>query len=572
MKKILFALSASALMFASCSVLNSDPETEFTSSNYFTSEQNVEIFANYFYQTFTGYGSGSGDYYFNTLNDDQSSRGLTPWLYSNPSATNSLWNTCYEEIRRANTLIEAIPGIASMAEPAKNNWLGVARLYRAWQHYKLVRAFGDCYYVDHVLNTDDEILKAARTDRDIVMDKVLEDLNFAVENITYNEDSRVAFNKYVANAMKAEVCLYEGTFCKYRSAADQQKAPDAARASKYLDECVKACEVITGNTAYDLNGNDVSGYQANFNSFDLKGNPEMILYKHYELGIMAHGTIDYTCGSTPVIGMTKDAFDSYLFRDGKTAAATTLDTNDKGVVLNIKAADGHCDTDHDVIDISAVLATRDPRLSVQVDHIVHFVDHGYARFGGAESTSTTGYGVLLFDVPVDGTTEANWNNTNRQSTNGNWTDAPIFWLGNVLLNYAEACAELNYTDKATAAIDRLRTRVGMPGIAATDGDLLTNVRRERRCEMMYCMNDRYWSLIRWHQLNKLDVVANPDVAKGAWVGSLAGTSVDVDANGYIVTLNGNTRQYGADGYKHYLYPIPTNEITLNPAIGQNPGW
>jgi hypothetical protein len=270
--------------------------------------------------------------------------------------------------------------------------------------------------------------------------------------------------------------------------------------------------------------------------------------------------------------MSKDAFDSYLFRDGKTKDETTLNNSDKGVVFGIKAADGVCDIDHDVINIAALLAVRVPRLSAQVDSIVHFVDHGYARFGGAESTSTTGYGVYLFDVTTIGTSEPNWNNTTRQSTTGNWTDAPIFWLGQLLLNYAEACVEIsseNADDKAIAAIDRLRTRVGMPGVAATGGQLLDNVRRERRCELMYCMNDRYWSLIRWHQLNKLDTKENPDIAKGAYVGSLAGTSVAVDNEGYIVTNNGNERKYDK---KYYLYPIPSNEIALNPQIGQNPGW
>ena len=561
MKKIALFV-ATVVLFTGCSVLNSDPETEFTKSNYFTSESNVEVYANAFYNAFTGYGSGSGDYYFNFLNDDQVERGLTPWTYINPSATSSLWNNSYTEIRRANTLIEAIPGIESMNEASKNNWLGVARLYRAWQHYKVVRAFGDCYYIDTELNTGSEVLKAARQDRDEVMDKVLEDLNFAVENITYNSDSRVAFNKYVANAIKAEICLYEGTFCKYRSAADGQKAADVERANKYLQEVVNASEVIIKSEKFALNGTDVEGYHANFNSLDLAGNNEMILYKHYVLGVLAHGTIDYTCGSTPVVGMTKDAFDSYLFRDGKTAAETTLDKNDKGVELELLAADGHVDTDHKVINIAAILKNRDPRLSVQVDTIVHFVDHGWKRFGGAESTTTTGYGVRVFDTDkID--------DTNRQSTSGNWTDAPIFWYGKLLLDYAEACAELGETTKATDAIDQLRTRAGMPGVSATGGDLLENVRRERRCELMYCMNDRYWSLIRWHQLDRLDTDANPNIAKGAWVGSLAGTSVETDADGYIVTLNGNKRSFDK---KYYLYPIPTNEIALNPQIGQNTGW
>ena len=65
MKKI-FLFFAAGLLLTSCSdLLDTEPYDQFTKQNYFTSETNVQLFANYFYNTFTGYGSGSGDYYFN---------------------------------------------------------------------------------------------------------------------------------------------------------------------------------------------------------------------------------------------------------------------------------------------------------------------------------------------------------------------------------------------------------------------------------------------------------------------------------------------------------------------------
>ena len=85
--------------------------------------------------------------------------------------------------------------------------------------------------------------------------------------------------------------------------------------------------------------------------------------------------------------------------------------------------------------------------------------------------------------------------------------------------------------------------------------------------MMYCQNDRYWSLIRWHQLDKLDTKNNPDTYLGAYAAGLDG--VEVNAEGYIDTRNGIDRVYDK---KYYLFPIRTNEIALNPEIGQNHGW
>ena len=564
---ILVGLGVFMLSLASCDdILDTDPYDQFTKDNYFTSETNVQLFANYFYNTFTGYGSGSGDYYFNTLNDDQASTGITKWTYMNVPGTAAAWNTPYVEIRRANTLIAAVPNVETMSDAKKANWLGIGRLYRAWQHYKVVRNYGDCYWVDKELDPNDEdILYGPRQPRNDVMDKVLEDLNFACINITDNAGSRTAFNKWVALAMKAEVCLYEGDYSKYVTKNND-------RAARYLNEAKSACLEIMNSGNFTLNGN----FQANFNSIDLAGNKEMILYKHYIQSTFAHGTIDYTCGSTQVNGMTKDAFDSYLFKDGKPLATTSLNKSDHGTIVVLDDNSGLGEAPH--IDISNVLANRDPRLSAQVDHILQFPGCGYARFGGAQSTASTGYGVFLFDTNLIG-------NTNRQSTYGNWTDAPIFWYAEILLNYAEACAELGSISQTDLdkSINLLRDRVGMPHLlTSVEADPANNmgvsniiweVRRERRVEMMYCMNDRYWSLLRWNQLSLLDTDTHPNLCRGAYVAGFDAVSlaeIDIDADGYInCRNNGAPRQWDA---KYNLFPIPDDQRNLNPQIGQNPGW
>ncbi len=578
MKKI-FLFFAAGLLLTSCSdLLDTEPYDQFTKQNYFTSETNVQLFANYFYNTFTGYGSGSGDYYFNNLNDDQGTTGIARWTYTSVPASAASWNTPYTEIRRANTLISAVPGISSMNDASKNNWLGVGRLYRAWQHYKVVRNFGDCYWVDKELDSNDEdILYGPRQPRNDVMDKVLEDLNFACSNITMNDGSRVAFNKWVALAMKAEICLYEGTYSKY-------VANNLSRATTYLTEAKNACQEIMNSGKFKLN----SSYKGNFDDDDLSGNEEMILYKHYVQGTMAHGTIDYTCGSTQVNGINKDAFDSYLFRDGKPLATTSMDKSDKGKISMIIDNSGLYTTPQPYINMVDVFAKRDPRLTAQVDTILQFLGCGYARFPGqasisAQSTSSTGYGVMLFD----NVKYAGANNAQRQSTNGNYTDAPIFWYAEILLNYAEACAELGSCTQSDLdkSINLLRDRVNMPhlatGVAADPANnmgvspLIWEIRRERRVELMFCMNDRYYSLQRWNQLDKLDTQKYPNLSRGANVQGFDAQGIDisrvtVDPDGYInCTNNGAPRIWDP---KYNLFPIPSGQINLNKAMSQNPGW
>ncbi len=567
----LIAIALFATAFASCEkFLDQPPVDQFTNDNYWSSETNVEKFTNRFYDLFIGYGTeGNSVFYFPTLNDNQASGSFRDWNYKQVPASVGTWNDCYTNIRRANLLIEKIPTISAMSDAAKNNWLGVARLIRAWQHYELVRSFGDVIWVDKVLDvtSDDKeaYLYGPRQDRDEVMDKVLEDLNFAVANITMNASSHVLINAAVAQAIKSEICLYEGTFCKYRVAADGQKAPDVTRANKFLTEAKAAANAIMGNSMYQLN----KSYQANYNSIDLKDNKEMILYKHYEMGVLSHSMIAYTSSSTKQNGLSKAAFDSYLFTDGKPLATTSMDKTDHPT---LDPATGR-------LKLDAILAVRDSRLAASIDNVLMYDGNDFARFGvGMATTSSTGYGVSKFD---NGTIATNY----RQNTQSNYTDAPVIWLAVIYLNYAEACAELGACTQADLdiSINKLRDRAGMPHLTTIPeadpannmgvSDLIWEIRRERRVELMFDNNDRYWSLIRWHQLDKLDTQQYPDQLRGAYVKDDPKVTAKTDAEGYIVNTHDLVRIYDK---KHYLVPIPSDQISLYEAAGktltQNPGW
>ena len=557
---------AGMVLFTSCDLLNPNPIDTFTEDNYFTSESNVEMYTNYFYNEWSAYGTGgaSGDFYFNTLNDNQAVTGLAGWGFKNVSASDGTWNACYTEIRRANILLKHIDDVDMPAASAAY-YKSLAHLYRGWQHFCLVRKFGDCYWIEkELLPADSAIYNGPRQDRNIVMDNVLADLNYAVENMGQkNADSRTAYNIYVANAMKARVCLFEGTYAKYH----QQ---DAARAEKYLKEAKAAAEVIINSGKFVLT-DGAAGYRANYNSLDLAGNKEMIMYKKYILGVLYHATQDYCCGSTQSWGLSRAAFNSYLMADGSLPTG-----EDKGVLGTEGYNDGKPVIDH-------LLKARDPRLAQQIDGYLSYVGNGRIRYEGmkgqetaAEMTVSTGYGILKFDEPE---TESKY----RQATNGNSTDGPIFWLAEILLNHAEACAELGEDAAAKASINQLRKRAGMPDLALQNdpannmgvSDLIWEVRRERRVELMFDLNDRYWSLIRWHQLDKLDTQKYPEQTQGAWVE--AGWPIDLNAvkltngdHGYIEC--NTTGEHRVFDEKHYLAPIPSGQISLNPAIGQNPGW
>jgi hypothetical protein len=532
----------------------------FTNDNFWSNSSNVTGYANTFYNQFTGYGNGNGFglFYFKTLSDDQAGNSFADWDQKNNLTTNSTWRDCYVEIRRANIMIANVPKIDE-TDAVKAHWTGVARLMRAYEYYLLVRMFGDVPYSDEQLDINSEVLYGPRTNRDQVMDKVLEDLNFAVANID-DVSGKMVWSRNMAQAMKADICLYEGTFRKYRKAEDGQPAPDQAGATKFLTECKNACSALMSK-GFSLS----PSYQANYNSVDLTSNPEVIFFKAYKQALLTHSLIDYTCTSTQMSGMTKDAFDAYLFIDGKPLALTAEDNNLVPPLVNGK------------LNLNDMLAVRDKRLAVTIDTVMLYTDNTNQRFpGDMFQESSTGYGVAKYDngdIPL----------AFRNQSSSNYTDAPIYWLSVVYLNYAEACAELGGITQADLdnSINKLRARAGLPALNVNVGfsdpantagvsDLIWEIRRERRCELMFDNWFRYWDLVRWHQLDKLDSTKYPNVLIG---GNIKNDPKFESAKvGDFIDASKGHAARDFDN-KYYLYPIPSGQIDLNPALlPNNPGW
>ncbi len=571
-------------------------DAQSNSPEYWNNAVNVEGQCNAFYNNYLGYGNsgGYGLFYFKTLTDDQAGGSFTNWTNTNVPASSSSWSAPFKEIRRASYIINNVRK-SSLTDADKIKYEAIARLNRAHQYFDLVKKYGDVQWISEVVDPADEsVVYAGRTDRDIVMDSVLADLNYACANLP--KGSKITWCKDMANAMKSDICLWEGTFCKYRTQADNGKAPNTERANKFLQECVTASQNVM-NAGYALNAT----YGTVYNSTNLTGNSEVIFFKAYKEAVLLHSLIAYTASSTQLNGITKDAFDAYLFTDGKPKATTTLNTSDEAEIT-FAGVDAEGKPKKADMTIEPLLAVRDARLAIITDPCIYFQGQSWVRSGSNEMTSATGYGVAKFDnvsLPI----------LDRTQTVRNYTNAPIFWLPVVLCNYAEAKAELGTItdDDIEATINKLYARAGLPATtkAGLEGindpannmgvsSLLWEVRRCRRCELITDNDFRYWDLIRWHQLDKLDSTKNPNILLGANIKQYtayveaynaavsaynAGKAEDEQLEklemevpqigDYIDATKGLTRVYDK---KHYLYPIPTNQLTLNPQLTQNPGW
>lgn len=553
-KFTLVVILSGVLFSCSKDFLDRGSKVVFSDDNFWTSGNNVKSYCWEFYNLFTGYGTGTnGDFYFTTFTDDQAARSMDLFPTAAP-ASNSQWDYTY--IRKANLLLQRVPQMDILTAEEANHYLGVARFFRAFEYANLIRHFGDVPYINEYLDQSNvEAIYAPRAPRAAVVDSIMADLQFAVANLRTIERSKSlgdvnVLSREVALAYLGRVALYEGTYARY-------VAGDDGRAVPLLQAAAAASAEVVGSGMFSL----TPVYQDLYGSLDLSKNPEVLLYKSYVSGVLTHSVIGYTNSSTMMSGLTKDAVDSFLCTDGLPISLSGM-------------YEGGA-------DISQTLANRDLRLVQSVEDELAYIGNPNEK----GFTSSTGYIITKFNNPSLGASEILAPN--------NPTDAPIFWLAEVMLNYAEAAAELGILDQniVDATINMLRSRAGVaPMVLASLPDdpyrdtdvspLLWEIRRERRSELILD-GFREWDIRRWGKLSYLDPAVKPAIFQGARIAQGADAPVafadglSVDADGYILPYGvgvGRDVQIPRD----YLDAIPTGQITLYQLKGvefpQNPGW
>ena len=606
MKTKIFAILALAASMASCSDFLERPPMDSieNSPEFYNSENNVRVTVNGWYDIyFTGYETGwtRSDFFDGTNRanwcDDLAQQTATYFTKVAPSKTSdSAWG--FANVRRINLVYEGVLA-STLPEEAKNHWLGIARFFRGMEYARLVRLFGDVPYYDHVVqSTDIKDLYKPRDSREYVMDRVLEDLEFASKNVRVSDGTKgLTVNRDVVNAFYSRIMLFEGTWQKYNEKNDEL-------AAKYLQAAKDAAARVM-EAGYRISDN----YKALTISESLAGNPEIILYREYDAATITHAEMSWQSEQTLGNGPSKDLIESYLTTNGLPIAQVGNDQykGDKS--------------------FKNEMANRDPRLSYNIVDSLALNGVTGAVFG------IGGYMGNRFVNP-------DLMNTPGGQSSTNITDAPIMKLNEVMLNYLEAAAELAQLGKYTLTqadlnntINAIRDRadVKMPhvtlkgdqfevegvvvddpnrdkGYAEVPGDyavpsMIWEIRRERRVELVY-EGIRFDDIRRWGKLHYADMVLNKKLNLGSWldkdayvaefnarvpadrqitVETLVNVNLDREGNaGYIKPIPSdlNVRTYSM---KDYLYPIPTDQITLyedkgkqlgDPSIKleQNPGW
>jgi len=558
-KILSFFLAVTVLLGCKKDFLQRLPQDVLTDDTYWSNESNVRTFAYGFYPSyFVGYGSGYawGNYFSGqSLNDDFAPSQPNQFTKNVP-ASGGGWS--FSWVRKANIFIDRIQTVP-MSQEAIKHWTGIARFFRALEYFDLVKTFGDVPYYGHELNATSEELYKPRDPRTVVMDSVLADFQFAAANVRENDGVKgLSVNKYVVLAFMSRVFLYEGTWEKYHNTPSSNSV-------KYLQAAKAAADSVIQSGKYSV----APDYRKMFNSLSLAGNPEVMLYREYDEGLLTHSLNSYV-NLEPQTGTSKDAIESYLAKDGLPITLSPLYQGDK--------------------TIGSVMTDRDPRLYKTIVPQLRLN-------GEVPNYSTSGYSVLKFlnddiaDQPIG-------------SSSLNPTDAPVIRYGEVLMNYAEAAVELGslIQEDLDKSINKLRDRedVRMPHLETIGGEPAVNgivyddpkrdptvpsmiweIRRERRIELMM-EGFRLDDLERWMKLEYTDTQGNPDINKGAWIvkadhPKMKDVKIENDAaEGYIIPAWKAASQRIFSDPKVYLNPLPIDQIKLYSDHGveltQNPGW
>ena len=589
MKTAFYFVIASALTLTACNdFLTRDPLDEIADNpEFWDVESNIRTAVYDEYTTyFPGYRNhwNRADWFSQTniadWTDDNAQQKATFFTKVAPASTSaSSWD--FSDVRVINVLINRINS-ANLSSEAKEHWLGVARFLRAMEYAKLVSRFGNVPYYEEALgNTDYTKLYRPRENRVTVMNKVLDDLNYAIQHIrTSDGEKGLNITRDVALAYASRLMLFEGTWQKYRES-------NTANAKHFLQAAKDFATTLMSENHYSLCAN----YKDLTTSEDLAGNPEVILYRSYVEGVVMHSLMTFQNTEVEIDSPSKSLVESYLTKNG-------LPIHQVG---NTQYQGDHT--------FAAEVTDRDPRLAATIR------TSGLSLTGIDDVWAISGYFGNRFVNP-------NLIDKPGGSSYTCITDAPVMKLNEVLMNYIEAAAELAdmgaYTltqadfDK-TINVIRDRPSTQMPHLILAGSNLQVNgvtindperdadvtpiiweIRRERRTELVY-EGIRFNDLRRWGKLHYADMVRNPKANRGAYldktafvaqynathttpitVETLKGVKIEGGGTaGYIQPIT-STALMRTMAEKDYLYPLPEDQITLYKSRGyelpQNPGW
>ena len=482
------------------------------------------------------------------------------------------WQTFYDGIHRVNTFIRSVKGMRGIITDEQiNEYVAEAKFLRAMFYFSLTDLFGGVPYYDESTHVNEEFmnLKQPRSSLEEVRAHILEDLDEAIKYLPVehaaSEYGRAT--KGAAYALRGKVHLYD----------------------KEWQSAINDFEEIVYNKSNNYGYALDDDYARVFKLYNGAKSPETVFSIQNKSGVgTEYGMqIQALMGCRGAYGScwnntvpSTQLVDMYEFKDGRPfnwdeifpgynamtpeqrKELLSVEMDGSGTIVGLREAD--------TAKILSAYTCRDPRLMATVivpySHymgnigrttnvdLIFALDHNLAgNANGGTIQNNAGWVSYLYRKFV---TEGDQGGaiSNRLHTPFAF---PLIRFADVLLMLSEAYNEAGQLDKAVTEFNKVRARVGMPGlnsgpawmVVSNKEQMAERIRKERAVEFAG-EGLRFSDLRRWGYEIAHKTLNNVD-------------AVNI---------------YGEPIYTHLfterdmLWPIPGVERERNKELTQNPGW
>ena len=577
---------ACTVVIAGCDSLNIDPRDELTTDAVWSDAALTKAYLNQIYSA-TGYGfgnpfpgSGTVDETIYTHSNDTDANlmsTLTPdnrgqWNRTN-NPNNSFealsWGRVYATVRDLNTFLLNVAE-SDVLGAEQEVLLGEAYFLRGYFYHNLMKLYGGVPLIDtpFELGSDTQAFQVPRNTFEETVNFIISDLDNAASRLSQSGRRVGAATSGAALALKSRVLLFAASDLYNVGPASAEVGFTGGDQMQRWQAAKDAAEAVMTLGIYSLEAAPTSD---EYHDMIIRGAGSGLIWARYFSG---EGT---------------DAHNHSLWVSPNGYNSWSGDTPLQNHVDAYEMADGSefdwSNPDH----AAAPYANRDPRFHA---NILYNGREWRARSGGAAEADPRGViQTGFYEVPGEtnlrpglDTREGpiqNWNGTRSGYNMAKFLEDEIVpneqqafnpWIfiryAEIMLNYAEAAAELGQDGDALMALNEIRTRAGMPEVTASGDELIDRIRQERRIELAF-EGHRYFDVRRWM------------IAPEVYTGSNDGIRITgrLDPNGELLVSNTYTYEYERVPLqqkswddRNYFVPIPRDEINRNPSLVQNPGY
>ena len=529
-------------------------------------------------------GSDEGEYLWDFV--ESNSMNIGNWD-ANTVFVNNYWRNFYRGIRASSYFMANIDKVTQDITPQLSvQYKAEARALRAMFYFYLVRLYGPVILVgDQVIEPDapSEAVRLPRSSFDECITYITTELQAAAADLPTtptNDDNYGRITKPIALAFRAQALLlaasplYNGNtdMASLKSKDGKQLVSQTADPNKWkiAADAYKAYLTQFVPGTFDLFRKNGSGgvfdpylscrdvFLTDWNSEVIFARPgSSLASRQYEM-TPYHSGQNSDSRASGGLGATQNQVDAYFMNNGKSITDPTSGYMTTGNTL-YKAPGSPIAT-----NTYNQWVNREPRFYVNITYngsvwlntnngnIITelFANGNSGRITGGGDYCPTGY-IVRKAMGL-----GKWDISNRPVI--------LYRLANVYLDYAEALNESTPGDADVLKyVNLIRDRAGVPvygsanlPVPAGQVAMREVIRKERRVELSF-ENVRYFDTRRWKIAEQTDN------------GPIYGLSISKNLPDFLTPVPFETRVFTK---RHYLFPIPANDVNSDNLMVQNPGW